>query len=326
MPIEIKYKYISISSPSAWRYRDNKKLDLTTFLPSVNKESEIEQFTQFIEDYLNTMFDGEDGMTQEASIIQTFGDYSLDGVSGTLVPYQYVNPMFAAYISADRTDVEQIEISQSSDASNKISTIEKVHRLTELKDPDLIDIEYIQYFAANMGYNIDVYRSEVGNIGSDLGIYDERAQYSNSATSASDVNKYLRFMVSNLPNWYKIKATDSAVKVMLYSFGLVGDLIKYYTSNYLEPSNGGQWKADYEGDLSQIPKNYFITPHFALRIYVDSSSDLITDTSKRASVIRAIQSIQPINTVFRNLSGYVSRSFHTQVQMDVRLSRYIRIE
>ena len=319
---------IDLSASGENRYRTNKDLNLVNFLPSISKETETEQFTQFIEDFLNTLFDGNNGMSQIESDVSVSGSYYLSGTSGNLIPYGYPNPnpLSAVTVSADNQNVDQVTITSASDTSGKISIIEKVYRLTELKDPDLIDIDYIQYFASNMGYNIDVYRNEVGNIGESIGNYAERSIYSTSATSASDANKYLRFMVSNLPNWYKIKTTDSAMKVMLYSFGLIADIINYYTSNYLRIQDGGQWTADYNGDLSNIPKNYFNTPHFAIRINVDESQDLISDSAKRASVIRAIQSIQPINTVFRNLSGYCSRDINLNMSMMTRLSRYIRIE
>jgi len=82
----------------------------------------------------------------------------------------------------------------ASGSNVSMSILEKVNRLTELHDPDLIDLEYIQYFANNLGYNVNVNRSQFGNGGTD-------------ANSEEELNRYLRFMVRNLPSWYKIKTT-----------------------------------------------------------------------------------------------------------------------
>jgi hypothetical protein len=224
-------------------------------------------------------------------------------------------------ITTDATDVETVLTGITSDADQSISILEKAYRIADLHDPDLIDIKYIQYFAKNLGYNVNVSRNEVGGIGASFGNFDT----DNTSTSGTDADRYLRFMVSNLPSWYKIKTTDSAIEVMLYSFGLVGDLIKYYTENYLDADNGGKWQIDTDKTLASVPTSYYTTPHFALLIEVDESDDLITDVNKRSSIIRAIDSVRPINTVFRSLVGHCSRDFHVQVQMDTRLTRYIRI-
>ena len=35
-------------------------------------------------------------------------------------------------------------------------------------------------------------------------------------------DKYLRFIISNLPTWYKIKTTRNSIRIMLFSFGIIG--------------------------------------------------------------------------------------------------------
>ena len=315
------------------RYSQNRNLNLTNFLPSMSKETETQQFTQFFESFLNTLFDGINGMSISATDVTVTGEHRLSGagdvhgdVSAVLVQYSYDHPVSATpVISTDTKSVEHTRILSATDTSNKMSIVEKVYRLSEVKDVDLIDIEYIQYFAENLGYNINVYRPEVGNVGESIGIYAERAQYSNSATSASDINAYLRFMVANLPNWYKIKTTDNAMKVMLYSFGLIGDIINYYTDSYIHTDDGGKWVQGSEENLALVPKEYFSTPHFAIRIFLDESDNSLIDALKRNSVIRAIESMQPINTVFRQLSGYVLRQMNLNAMAYTRLTRYMRI-
>lgn len=313
------------------RFRPNKKLNLVKFLPSIHRESETEQFTQFMEDWFNTLFDGQEGLITTSADISVSGNYRLSGVSGNVIYYQYNNPNpnslispSATSVNTDSKDVQSVHIDLPTDTSEKISIIEKIFRLTELKDPDLIDIENIQYFADNAGYNVDVYRNEFGNI-------DHEYPYrpiATSATSAAYNEQYLRFNVSNMPEWYKIKTTDNAVQVLLFSFGLIGNVIHYYTNDYLSFSSsgtGGNWLADLNGDMREIPRDYFITPHFAMGISIDESDDLIVDTEKATALIRAMKSIQPINTVFKRLAGYLTREYNIYVSMRVRKTRYIKV-
>ena len=314
----LKSDYITMTGPESIRYGANRELNLTNFLPNMYRGTDVETFTQFFEEFLNTMFDGVDGFNLSNTEIAVTKNYTINPISGTLRNDTY--SFDSKSISADANNVQE-QLSTLNSDNTKISILERIYRITELHDPDLIDIEYIQYFAKNLGYNLDVYRNEAGGFGTELGNLGELE----TLTIAADINRYLRFMVSNLPHWYKIKTSDNAIKVMLYSFGLVGDIIKYYTDSYDRIEAGGKWTADLTDDLSQIPTNYFSTPHYAIKIMIDESVDIIADIEKRSSVIRAIESIKPINNVFRRLMGYINRTLLMQIRCNVRLQRYIRI-
>lgn len=313
-----RINYITTTGPDSIRYGQNRKINLLSFLPSSYREGDVNQFVLFFEDFLNEMFDGYDGLKITQESLSTTQEYTISSTSAVIRNEVY--SLNSSAISGDTNDVIKEDHNLYSN-DTKYSILEKIYRITELHNPDLIDIDYIQFFAENLGYKLDVYRNEAGGFGTDLGIDYETT----SATSASDINRYLRFMCSNLPSWYKIKSTDNAIQVMLNSFGLVGELINYWTSNYEQSTISGSWIADYNGNLSGIPNTYYATPHFALKILMDESDDLITDVTRRNSVIRAIESIRPINTVFRRLSGYVLRLFTLEITCNVRLTRYIRI-
>lgn len=194
------------------------------------------------------------------------------------------------------------------------SILEKIHRLNELQDPDLMDVEYLQYFANNLGYNVDINRGELGTI----------SQVTNSATCPDvDTEKYLRFAVRNLPFWYRIKSTHNAIKIMLYSFGLISDISQYYTNNYLPESEGGKWVTNdiNQGtySVSAIPDNYYPTPHFVIWIDLElSTSNLSWEYAKREQIINAIESVQPINTVFRHLGAYTKIPINLYCSIMVR--------
>jgi len=111
---------------------------------------------------------------------------------------------------------------------NKISILDKIFRLTELFDPDLMPIELIQNYAENLGYDAGINRSKI--ITDDAGAQE------------LEQKRYLRFMIRNLPEWYQIKSSKSSVKIMMYSFGLLGDFVYYYTKCYsdsiIKPTSG----------------------------------------------------------------------------------------
>ena len=121
-----------------------------------------------------------------------------------------------------------------------------------------MDTEYLQFYADFLGYNLTPNRGEIGNITNGV---------SSNGTYIDDEEskKYLRFVVENLPNWYKIKSTRNAVKIMLFSFGIVGDLFTQFSNDYDK-----NWLYDREGDQSsigtQIPPGFYPTTHFSLAI------------------------------------------------------------
>jgi len=207
--------------------------------------------------------------------------------------------------------------------TDKISILEKIDRLKELQDPDLMDTENIQYFAENLGYDVNINRGELG----DLAL----ATNNTNTCSADDSDRYLRFAIRNLPLWYKTKTTNNSLKIMLYSFGMIGDISQYYTNNYLPESEGGKWIApDYtmtNNKLDTIPKSYYPTPHFIVWIDLDlSDNNLNIETAKREQIVNAIESIRPANTVFRKLGAYTKTNVDLYMSMFTRFhSRYLKI-
>jgi len=318
-------EYITTLGPEMLgRFGAARQINLVDFLPLYLKETETEDFLVLFENFLNEMFSGLGGWNLSANDLTVTKDWDVSGaetISADAVK-NYTYDLCGTSMPTEATDVDQIELhwptnSSLATSAHKISILEKVARITELHDPDLIDLDYIQFFASNLGYNVNVSRDEVGVSGTSetLGVGE-----------ANELNKYLRFIVRNLPTWYKIKTTRNSIKVMLYSFGLVGDILEYFTDSYWSREDGGNWRLDYDNDFREIPSNWFPTPHFAIRIDVDESSDISFDISRRAKVIRAIESIRPINDVFRRLIGYAERDFNMVAGAWIRSTRYIIIE
>jgi len=279
---KVKSNYITIcGNRDPIRYGGNRLINLTEFLPTYLKEqSDIFDFTQFFEGYLNEMYSGTEGYIQtSATVVSAYG--------GT------------TSLSADMINIDSHSNSLlSASADPRISILEKVYRLTETHDPDLIDLDFLQHFASYLGYDIDVNRGELGTFENDGVCYENVRK------------KYLRFMVSNLPHWYKIKTTTNAVKVMLFSFGLVADIVNYYTDDYENnwKHSNISWNTNVNQlteDLSEIPDSYFPTPHMAVLFNINKSrTNYSFDVNQQQSIIKAIESVRPINTVFEGVHGY----------------------
>ena len=258
------------------RYNSNKDINLTEFLSDYLKEQEIYDLTEFLEDFMNSLYD------------------------------QYIYTTSA------------IDLELSARDASKISILEKINRLTELHDPNYIDPEYIQFFANNLGYNVDIYRGELG-VAVD--------QDENDLCVQEDTKRFLRTVISELPNWYKIKTTDDAIKIMLYSFGLVGDLITRYTSDYLIDSGHNWWNfRPGQESFSTVPEGYYPTPHFAIRIDLDlSNTDYSQNDNVRNSVLQAVESIRPVNNVLDGVMGTISTTNNMFVRSYGTVSMYLRL-
>jgi hypothetical protein len=279
------------------RYLTKKNINLTNLLPTHLEYSETGEFVEVFENYLNEMYfeyenlrtddytftkNSEGDKTYYKTSADTNGDDILvsPGVSGTnLIPYKY--------------NVQEIP---------KISILEKIKRLSDLHDPDLIDIAYINSLANYLGYDINIFKNNLPN----------------SEISDYDANRYLRFIVSNLPHWNRIKCTKNAIKILLYSFGLVGDLLERWTSDDLSssiyhPTSGGysnditKWSYENESsnltniynNIQDIPENYFPTSHFKIVVSQVASRDVWIN--QIPNIIHAIEGIRPINTVLEDV-------------------------
>ena len=320
---EYKPDLITLYGPEEARWGNNKLIDLVNFLPNYLRGSTTEDFLKIFETFLNEMFTGNDGFVLGSdSLVVQSSAVSGDGITDlSSIHDHYYYDLDTSRENTDSKTAEKITFNYPAnyDQNNKkISILEKIKRLTELQDPELIDLEYIQFFAKNLGYNVDIYRDEV--VGDQFG---NLAEIDNGSSSISDQQKYLRFVVQNLPNWYKIKTTKNCIKVMLYSFGLIGDLVEYYTKDYSNINDN--WKIADE-DYNNLKQEWYSTPHFSILINIDRSTELTLDVSRRESIIRAIESVKPINTVFRKLSGEMYRTIDVYISGLMRMSRYIEIK
>lgn len=167
-----------------------------------------------------------------------------------------------------------------------LTILEKIKKLTEMHDADEIDYEYINFFANYLGYDIGITKTIIATI-------------SGEEEESENVQRQVRQIVRELPNWYRIKSTRDAIKIMLYSFGIVSDLQQYYSSNYSTfklntSTSAGSFSSDVTNDL-------WPTPHFSLNINLfESIPEWVTQIE---NIIKLIDDVKPINVVLDRITA-----------------------
>jgi hypothetical protein len=170
-------------------------------------------------------------------------------------------PMINQYYTSDENTTEE----------QAVGILEKIFKLLDLKDPNLIDFDYLGYFADHIGYDmklnmfsfedstvthekfIKMVDAKELELGTTLTFEEREAIYNAIVGKLSTsvvaknysidlelvervkkefVELQVRALIENLPYWYKIKGTDDSIKILLYSFGLVSEIHNYYTKNY----------------------------------------------------------------------------------------------
>lgn len=195
-------------------------------------------------------------------------------------------------------------------STTDVSILKKIELLFTLRDPDLIDEKFIQYFANQMGYNINYSKLDITNVTED--------------ETNHDINGYLRQTIRSLPHWYKFKSTNNAIIMLMYSFGIVSDILNLWTNDY-----ENNWKSEsprFEQDVTPpggLTEGYYPTPHY--QIVVNDTRTPPGWQTNLDNIITLVESIKPINTVFE---GFAIKIFISGINpgfdvMDVRTTPII---
>lgn len=190
-----------------------------------------------------------------------------------------------------------------------IGVLEKTSRLRNLHDPDKMELDYIQYFANYLGYNVDVNKAELGGFTTSPNSSSYNDGPDNSEIFSEYQKKALRFVVRNLPNWYSIKTTRNSIKMLLLSFGIFGDLLEVYTNDYtndwfINSIPPGTYVAD-DMIIDRYP-----TPHMFVEIDINSTNlnYIYGSEQNLTSLYKSFDSIRPANVVFEGILGKTENS------------------
>ena len=269
-PIEIcktRTEYIKTYGIDELKYGKDRSINLVNYLPEYIRNTETEIVLQEFEDYLNNMYIGQSNYTWDENVLDveicdTSGCKQWTSCNDINMCSGTCNGDCSNLVSSAVTNTYNLDIMTSAGPStiipitpadsagevfinnicnitdDKISILDKIFRLTELFDPDLMPEHLIQNYAENLGYQAGINRESIGE-----SRYDEKAQ-------DIEQRRYLRFMVRNLPNWYQIKSNRSSIKIMMYSFGLIGDFVYYYTKCYSDDLVHGENGLCYNSDIN----------------------------------------------------------------------------
>ena len=214
-----------------------------------------------------------------------------------------------------------------------IGILEKTNRLRNLHDADTMELDYIQYFANYLGYNVDVNRSELGG----FTISQNSSGYDDGPDDAEVFSEYqkkaLRFVIRNLPNWYSIKTTRNAIKTLLLSFGIFGDLLEIYSNDYTN-----DWVINNTPPgiyvSNSMDKERFPTPHMYVAIDLNNTDldNVYGSNQTLSSLYKSFEAIRPANVVFEGLVGQYSAtmpevyvSARCMLEQDFIISKSVQI-
>jgi hypothetical protein len=161
-------EYIKLYGPDEIRYGECREINLTNFLPDYLDDTDVSRLLGVFEEYLNEMYEGRCGMTLDTSALPiTACDSSACSLSAVDNTYEHLTlsggGVSALTLSTPSFDPEEEFVDNACvPVTNRISILEKIFRLTELFDPDLIPIELMQFYAQNLGYTVGLSRENVG--------------------------------------------------------------------------------------------------------------------------------------------------------------------
>jgi len=178
-----------------------------------------------------------------------------------------------------------------------IGVLEKSSRLVKLHDIDKIEQSYIPYLSNMLGYDVGLNREEIGSYAPPSSDYED--------STDEYVDKILRFVVGNLPSSYNMKTTRNAIKVLLLSYGIVGNSLELYTNDYKDVwVTNNYTSGSYVSD--DVDDDFYPTPHIAVGIDLRNTPTEIVSSSL-ANVMKAVESIRPVNIVIDGITGYASK-------------------
>ena len=219
----------------------------------------------------------------------------------------------------------------------KASIVEKIYRMAYMKDPTVIDYEYIGLVSQHLGYSI----------GTDEDQINQNPYY----ITKEEKEDVVRQIINNLPEYYKIKGTDSGIEMVLLSFGLVAKVINLFTRASIEQDGYSAFIDErlVDGDIvnynkispitptspasiaeQQLSKSlsaisnsnalisgtdfedWYPSPHFRIEINVlEDNLSLLRSSIQFKTIAKTIRQIKPINTVFQGFYGVLMAQYES---------------
>lgn len=217
----------------------------------------------------------------------------------------------------------------------KASIVEKIYRLAYMKDPSVVDYEYIGLVSRHFGYSIETDEDQI----------NQNTYY----ITKEEKEEVVRRIISNMPEYYKMKGTDNGIEMVLLSFGLVAKVIHLFTRgdnktdgyvefvderyvdsdivnyNSISPITPTQPATIAEEQLSrslaqQLHGNarvsgtafddWYPSPHFRIELNIlEDNLSILRSSVQFNTIAKTIRKIKPINTVFQGFYGVMMAAY-----------------
>lgn len=213
------------------------------------------------------------------------------------------------------------------------SVAEKIYRLAYSKDPSVFDYEYLALISQHFGYSIETDEQEI----------NQNSYYK----TKEEKEQVIRNLIKNMPEYNRMKGTDSGIEMVLLSFGLVGRIVTLFTRGdskvpgYVDFIDGRLVSGDIEefieaegvevdNDYDEVVESrkmseqfrsdaqlgdtsiydWYASPHFRIEFDILKDYLNIARSSEQFSTIaKTIKRIKPINTVFQGFYAKLSAEF-----------------
>lgn len=168
--------------------------------------------------------------------------------------------------------------------------VEKVERLSYLRDASVIDFSLIEYLGRFMGYDIATLAKNI-----------EQNQMYNSVEERVEA---VRRSVENLPQYYSLGGTETGLDMMLSAFGIIGKAITKWTEisnpyGELISSEEVDSRRAYDPATGEV---WVPTPHIDLEIPIEDVSGVsVSGVDAISDLKNNIRSFKPINVVFDDI-------------------------
>jgi hypothetical protein len=167
--------------------------------------------------------------------------------------------------------------------------VEKIERLAYLKDPSVIDFDFIRTLASYMGYNISPLLDDIR----------ENGRYA----SQKEIETAVRSAVEQLPDFHARKTTRSGMDIIMGAFGAVADIVTLWTR---EGADYREFVPDYEVVANQWGEHftkgtYYPSTYFRMEINVEGGFRNDITPKQLSRLHQAVTMYKPINTVFESI-------------------------
>jgi len=280
---------------------DTQVIDVSDYAASPYKYVTYNE--EEVDDYINENFSGDHQVYKSYNTTIPNFQFLLEKIENmdTTTPmHRMYNAKFDKNTVASRKNMKSDFLGVD---DMKYPLIEKIERLAYLKDPNVIDFEFINHLAKYMGYDMTPLVDDVA----------ESIFYKTN----EEKEKSIRTIIKNLPYFNALRATKPGLESLLLTFGLVGKVVTLWTESSkpyqdLIPDYMVR-EMQYIRMYDKNPATYVPTPHFKLDIDVEGNFDNQVTVREINKLTNNIEIYKPINTVFDGIITYIEATLKTAI-------------